>query len=112
MKESKERPKIGEGELVVSDDAMDEPKWCFVADVIEETIFTTKKDAAQAIVELTADLIRDDVLMVRVNSCESHLSIEFSFDHNTIVREEVTLWFKEEDVFEHYLRRLQRKKGH
>ena len=34
-KESKESPKTGEGELVVPDDAMDEPKWCFVAYVIK-----------------------------------------------------------------------------
>ena len=103
--------KSGEGELVVLEDAWDEPKWCFVADTIEETIFQNRKDAGKAITELTADLITDDVLTVRVVSRQCNLTIEFSFDYNNIVHEQVTAWYKEEDVLERYLRRLQKKKG-
>ena len=105
--EQKYHQKSGKEELVDPDDAWDEPKWCFVADMIEKTLFKNKKDAGTAIAELPSDLINDDVLPVRVVSRECNLTIEFSFDHENIVTEQVTVWYKEEDILERCLRRLQ-----
>ena len=97
---------------MIPEDAMDEPAWCFIADTIKETIFRSKKGAGKAVAELTSDLLNDDALMVRVRVRERCLIVEFSFDIDGIVCEQVRAWSKDKDAIEGYLRKLQMKEGH
>ena len=100
------------GELVIPADAQEEPSWCFIADTIEATIFHNRKEAGKAAAELTADLINDDVLTMRVRAVENFLIVGFSFDYDGIACEQVRAWFMEEDDNKSYLRKLQQKEGH
>ena len=43
---------------------------------------------------------------------ENCLVVGFSFDQDSIVCEEVRVWFMEEEDNERYLRKLQKKAGH
>ena len=56
-------------------------------------MFKNRNDAGKVILELTKELIKDDVLMVRVVPGECNLTIEFSFDYDNIVREWITAWY-------------------
>ena len=50
--------------------------------------------------------------MVSVRAREYCLIVEFSFDIDGIVCEQVRAWFNDEDAIEGYLRKLQMKEGH
>ena len=69
-------------------------------------MFHNRKQAGKAAAQLTADLINDDVLMMRIRAMENCLIVGFSFDHDSIVCEEMRVWFMEEDDNERYLRKL------
>ena len=61
---------------------------------------------------MSSDLIDDDVLTVKTKVHEYNITIEFTFDHDGMVYDQVTAWFKDKEVSESYLRKLQIKRGH
>ena len=62
--------------------------------------------------ELISDLINDDVLTVKTKVREYNITVEFTFDHDVMEYDQVAAWFKDKEVSDSYLRKLQIKRGH
>ena len=77
-------------EKVIPEDAWEEPDWCFKANTISETFYKDRNAAGVAISELLLDLINNDVLTARLLPRQFIITLLCSFDHDSIVQEQVT----------------------
>ena len=90
---------------------MGRSRWWFKENTLYERIYKDRNEAGAAITDLILDLINNDVLMARIVPRQYNLTLNFSFDYDNIVTEQVTAWYKDDDSLESYLQRLKNKEG-
>lgn len=74
-------------------------------------MYNDRNAARVAIFDLHLDLINDGVLTLRLVHGQNNIMLMFSFRHDSIVQEQVAVWYEDGDAAELYVRRWRDREG-